>query len=148
MKKQETGPKAYAALPSMDFVFDIQVTGVESKINWVGKFVYKRPTLGARSRIDVMRTRLNGDLQNVDDEVRDYNDAVSYLRYTLADYPEWWSESQYGLDLYDGNVVSEIYNKCMEFENEWKKKVFGGKASAVEVSDDPVKREAQEASAT
>lgn len=136
--------KALAKLPSMEFEFDLQVLGSESGVNWVGKFKYKRPSLGARSRIDVMRTRLNGDLENLSQEVRDFNEACSHLRYTLSDFPEWWNECAYGLELYDGNVISEIYNKCMDFEDDWKKKVFGGKAATVEVSDDPLKREAQE----
>jgi len=120
--------------------FEIQLIGDESRINWFGKFKYTRPNLGARSRIDVMRTRLDGDLDNLDYAVRDYNKAVSYLRYTLSEYPDWWRDSSFGFDLYDANVISEIYNKCMEFEEEWKKKVFGGDASEVEVSNDPTNK--------
>lgn len=136
--------KALAKLPDQSFTFDIQVLGKESNINWVGKFKYKRPSLGARSRINVMRTRMNGDLENLAQEVLDFNEAIAHLRYTLVDFPEWWTDSAYGLELYDGNVISEIYNKCMDFEDEWKKKVFGGDAKAVEVSDDPLGHSAEE----
>lgn len=140
MEKQ----KALAKLPPMEHSFEIQVQGNESGINWVGKFKYKRPSLGARSRIDVMRTRLNGDLDGLSQEVRDFNEAIAHLRYTLEDFPDWWRDSAFGLDLYDGNVVSEIYNKIMDFEDEWKKKIFGGDAAAVEVSDDPLKHQDKE----
>lgn len=136
--------KAFAKLPPMEHTFDIQVAGNESGVNWVGKFKYKRPSLGARSRIDVMRARLNGDLDNLSQDVRDFNEAVAHLRYTLEDFPDWWRDAAFGLELYDGNVISEVYNKCMDFEESWKAKVFGGDAKAVEVSDDPLKHQAKE----
>ena len=109
-------------LPPMELAFDIQVKGAETGLDWVGKFKYKRPSLGDRSRIDVMRTRLNGDLTMLDQETIDFNEAIAHLRHTLIDYPDWWKDSNMGLDLYDGNVVAEIFNRCMAYEIEWKKK--------------------------
>lgn len=120
-----------AKLPSMEHTFEIQTKGQESGINWVGKFKYRRPTLGARSKIEVLTKRMNGDLVTIDEETRLFNEAVAHLRYTLVEYPDWWKDSGLGVDLFDGNIVGEIYSKCMDFEMEWKKKVFSGDAKTV-----------------
>jgi len=118
-------------MPDMTYRFKIQVKGSESGINWAGEFLYRRPSLGARSRIEVMRARLSGDMETLDPEVAVFNEAISHLRFTLEEFPDWWKETGFGIDLFDGNVVSAIYNKCMEYEKNWKSKVHGGDAKAV-----------------
>jgi len=124
-----------STLPPMEFKFSIQMVGSESGLNWTGKFLYKRPSLGERSRINVMQTRLNGDLETLEQDVLQFNEAISHLRYTLRDFPEWWKESGFGIELYDGNVVSEIYNKCLEYEAKWMKRTFGGEKAEVDDVD-------------
>lgn len=118
-------------LPNMEHKFSIQIVGEETGINWVGDFVYKRPSLQERSRIDVMRARLNGDMFTVDEDVKAYNEAISHLRHTLREFPEWWREADFGGNLYDSNVILDIYNKCMAFEAEWSERVHGGKSEKV-----------------
>jgi len=110
-------------LPNMEFTFQIQSKGEETDINWVGEFKYKRPTLGARSRIASLRSRLNGDVETLEQEIEDFNHAAAYLRYTLTDFPQWWEDASFGMDMYDGNIISDIYNKCMTWEAEWQKKI-------------------------
>lgn len=112
-------------LPNMEFRFKIQLVGEESRVNWVGDFVYQRPTLQERAMIDVMRARLNGDLRSIDPDTNAYNEALSHLRFTLKEYPAWWKEADMGGGLYDANVVLEIYSKCMEFEASWRERTFG-----------------------
>jgi len=126
-----------SALPNMDFTFKIQMEGAETGVNWVGDFVYRRPSLGARSRIAALRNQLNGSVEVMDDpEVEDFNHAISHLRHTLTDFPQWWFDAAYGMELHDGNVVSEVYNKCMDFEKRWRLKVHGGSHKDVEVGND------------
>lgn len=118
-------------LPSMEHRFSIAVEGEETSVLWKGDFLYKRPTIGQRGQIDVMRSRLNGDLRNIDLETQTFHEALSYLRFTLAEYPSWWGESDFGASLHDGNVVIEVYNKVIDFEADWKKRVHGGDEEAV-----------------
>lgn len=122
------------ALPNMEHKFSIQVIGEESGIPWVGNFVYKRPTLQERSRIEIMCKRLNGDMFTVDEDIRSYNEAISHLRHTLKEYPDWWKEADFGGDLYDANVILEIYDKCMQFEAAWRERLHGGEGAKVEIS--------------
>lgn len=125
-------------LPNMEFSFDVKIKGEESGIMWVGKFRYRRPTVGERTAIDVMHTRLNGDLRNIASDVDYFNLAIAHLRHTLKEYPAWWSDSGFGAELHDANVTLEIYNKCQEFEKEWRNRVMGGEAKDVELGRDPV----------
>jgi len=120
----------------MEHSFDIQVTGAETREIFIGKFKYRRPSCGARSRIAAMRARLNNDLTTLDEDTSDFNMAISHLRFTLDDFPQWWADAAFGIDLYDANVVAEIYNRCMAFEEEWKTKVYSGNATTV-VEGDP-----------
>ena len=127
------------ALPNMEFSFSIQVMGEESGMNWVGDFKYKRPTLMDRSLIAVMRAQLNGDLFTVDTAAQKINEALAHLKFTIFEAPEWWTESKSGAELYDQNVILEIYNKCVEFEANWKKKIHSGNAEDVEVGGETSK---------
>lgn len=110
-------------LPKMNHNFDINVNGKETGVTFVGNFRYKRPSLGDRSRIEVMLRRLSGDLFTIDQNIQLFNEAVSHLKYTLEEFPDWWKESNFGLDLYDSNVVIEIYNECMSYEENFLKKL-------------------------
>lgn len=112
-------------LPNMEHRFNIQVVGEESAINWAGDFLYRRPTLQERAMIDVMRARLNGGFMNVDPDTNAFNESLAHLRFTLKEFPDWWKDTDFGGSLYDANVILHIYEKCMEFEANWKKKTFG-----------------------
>lgn len=111
--------------PNMEHKFQIQVVGEETGLNWAGEFVYKRPTLQERAMIDAMRARLGNDLRTLAEDVVAFNESLSCLRFTLKEYPSWWKETDFGGSLYDANVVLAIYEKCMEFESNWKEKIHG-----------------------
>jgi hypothetical protein len=119
-------------LPHMEYKFSITIVGEESRIRWVGDFLYRRPTLRERSAIDALHKRLNGDLTTLQEDVAALNEALAFLRFTLKDYPNWWKDSDMGGALYDANVIIEIYNRCMAFEAEWRKKTMGGDPAKVE----------------
>lgn len=119
-------------LPAMDHKFEIQVTGEETGMNWTGKFLYRRPNLQERTMIDVMRVRLNGDLYTIDPDVKSFNEAISHLKFTLKESPQWWVDQDYGSQMYDANVVLAVYEKCLAFEATWRATIHGGDAAAVE----------------
>ena len=132
-----------AKLPNMEFGFDISVKGNETKTEYEGHFRYRRPSLGARTRIAATNARLNGDLENLKNpEVEELNFVLSHLRHTLIDTPDWWEEAFFGMELYDTNVVDEVYNKCIKFEAEWKSKVHSEKKTDVMESKEDATTEA------
>ena len=111
-------------LPSMESTFTIKLKGSNTKQLWEGKFTYKRPNIGTQSEISKTTARLNEDLKNLDEDMQFLHRILSVLKHTLIDAPEWWISSQYGLDLYDTNVIFEIYKTIQDFENEWYNKVW------------------------
>lgn len=113
------------SLPSMEYNFSISLIGSETKKNYEGQFTYKRLNLKNRAESSKMRCRLNGDLTTLEKDVGYFHEMIAWLRYGLIDYPDWWEGCQYGLDLYDLNIIEEIYKKVMEFEDKWHNRVFG-----------------------
>ena len=122
-------------LPSMEYRFEINIQGEESKVNYMGSFLYKRPSIGQKTLIEQMKSRLNGGLPNgINEDIALNNEAMAYLRFTLVEYPDFWKDSQFGFSLMDENVLLEIYNKVVLFEAEWRKKVYG-EPDGVKVGD-------------
>jgi hypothetical protein len=76
-------------LPSMEHRFDIQLEGNETRQVFTGSFLYRRPNLRERAMIGTMEARLNGDLMTLDPDIRAYNEATAYLRFSLKEFPDW-----------------------------------------------------------
>lgn len=136
-----TTPQKKYSLPEMTHSFEIAIDGRETGHKWTGKFTYRRPSLGDRTRIETMRARLSGDLESLNPEVQDFIEAVSHLRYTLQVYPDWWAEQAFGLDMYDGNVVSEVYNRCLDYEASFRERMYSGDRTDVEQRNDDLRTE-------
>lgn len=113
----------YTTLPSMEHRFQINIVGEESKVNYAGSFIYRRPTLGEKSQVERIKTTLGGDLANLDIQIQNLNYMLAYLRTTLQESPDWWIGSQYGQNLMDFNVIDSIYSECLKFEERWKEKL-------------------------
>ena len=112
------------SLPSMEYSFHISIIGQETKKNYEGDFLYKRLNLRDQAEAAKMRCRLNGDLTTLDMEVQVLNEMLSWLRFGLTESPDWWKGCNYGQDLYDVNIIQEIYSKVQTFEENWRKKVY------------------------
>jgi len=113
-----------AKMPVMNFRFDINMNGAETKVAFIGSFTYKRPTIQIKAHIGAMHTRLNGDLMNIPDDVSYTNLKLATLKFTLTEFPEWWEDAGYGADLYDQDVLDAVYQKCMDWELAFQKKVY------------------------
>lgn len=110
----------YKDMPSMEYQFEINVVGNETQERYVGEFKYKRPNLGIRRQIKIMEDQLNNGSDTLDDEVRAINMMVSWLHFTLLEHPKWWNG---GLDMYDANILEDIYMKILDFERKFKEKI-------------------------
>jgi hypothetical protein len=111
-------------LPSMEYTFSIEIKGSNTGQLKTGKFTYKRPNIGMQSEISKTAAKLNGDLKNLDEDIKFLHHVLSTLRHTLIDSPDWWSDSLFGVELYDTNVILEIYRNTQDFEDEWYQKVW------------------------
>lgn len=110
-------------LPEMQTTFEFEVKGMDTKKVWKGTFTFKR--LNYRSKLEAAKYAaiLNGDLKTLQQDIKFTNDVLALLKFGLIEYPKWWEESNFGLDIYDDNIIVELYKKCSEFEDEYRKKI-------------------------
>lgn len=107
----------------MSHTFTISVKGNETKKIYDGTFTYERLTLGGRLKVNKMEAKLREDLSSLDDDVRIYVEMISFLRYGLTSYPKFWEDSNYGLELFDVNVITTVWKETQNFEEKWDKQV-------------------------
>lgn len=116
----------YKNLPSSSFNFNINLVGAVTKTPFSGNFVFQIPNIRVRAEAEKEKARLNQGLdKDLDDAILSVHLMYSYLKHTLLESPDWFKESNYGYDLYDGNVLTTVYLKCVEYENEWAKRLNG-----------------------
>lgn len=113
------------ALPKMEYEFTIDLKGEESKQKYSGTFRYKRPNLRIATEIDKTRALLNGGITGLSTDTKDLHEILAILRHTLVEYPDWWEECDFGFELYDLNVVLDIYKETREFEADFEDKLHG-----------------------
>lgn len=115
-------------LPPMELEFNLELKGNKTGKMYSGTFKYQIPNVLKNSQIAISEARLNGGMaEQLDASTALLHYMLAYLRHTidLESAPKWWTESDFGANLYDPNVITGIYQKCMEFEKDWEKKVHG-----------------------
>ena len=109
-------------LPSLEHTFEMpNLKGKVTGRVYSGNFTFKRLSIGDKGRAEVLRAKLNGDLKSIDPEIDILHDMLSFLRYGLILFPDWWRECGFGLELYDINVIEFLYKEVMDFEAKWLK---------------------------
>ena len=117
------------ALPSMEHVFRVNVKGEETGKSYEGDFSYKRPNLRVDSEIEKTKALLDGGLR-LSEEQHFIHEVLARLKHTITASPEWWAKSDYGFELYDLNVVLDIFKETKKFEKEWTDKVWAEDAKS------------------
>lgn len=114
----------YSSLPSMEHVFSIDLEGTQTKARFTGQFTYRRPTIQKRSEIAKTVAKLNGDQKsNLDDDMKSLHQVIGWLEHCLVEFPDWWKESNFGMSLYDDNIITELSSTIFKFEEQWQKQV-------------------------
>jgi hypothetical protein len=114
-------------IPSLEHQFQVEATGKLTKKRYVGDFTCRIPRIKEQCAIDKHQAMLNGPLvDHLKPGTIKMHKMIAYLRYALVgDMPRWWKDSDLGYELQDLNVVQEIYDQVLEFENEWVKEIWG-----------------------
>jgi hypothetical protein len=110
-------------LPPMEHAFTLNVIGEETRKLYKGDFVYKRPTIGAKSKIAATKVILN-NREKVDEDTDFANYMRAYLTHTIIKAPDWWYKELMGESMYDINVLTDMYMEVTKFEKEWFDKVW------------------------
>lgn len=105
--------------------FVVDVTGEITGKQYYGTFKVK-PILTHAEQIQrdiYMREILGPNSESALAAARDNALVFADLRVRIIDAPAFWKESNYGLDLYDGEIVGKIWEKAREVENNWRQAI-------------------------
>lgn len=115
-------------IPNRDHEFTIKVVGDLTKESYEGEFQCKIPNLKTQSLIAKTKAFYNAGFDvTLDVSIKNLHHMVAYCKHTITKAPEWFLASDYGYDLYDENVLTEIYLKIVEHEEKWLESVWGKK---------------------
>ena len=114
-------------LPKVNPHFDLDdIKGELTGEIYSGRFQCKIPNLRIQSQIDKYYRFLNGGMDaTLDRQTLNLHKMTAYCKFTLTECESWFSESDYGLDLYDSNILEAVYDKIMEKEEEWLNGIWG-----------------------
>ena len=112
------------ALPSMESTFTVSIKGIETAQQFDGTFTYKRPNLRVKSEIAKTTAILDSGLKNLDEDTKFLHNILATLKHTIIKSPDWWDKADFGFELYDVNVVFEVYKACSDFEQKWVSEVW------------------------
>lgn len=113
-------------IPSTTKVFQIDIVGSVTKKRFLGDFECKIPTMKDQALIAKHEAMLNGEFPvYLNQGVLKLHKWIAYLRFTLINTPRFWQESELGYDLRDPNVVEEVYDQVLKFEQEWYNEIWG-----------------------
>ncbi len=114
----------FTGLPLMEFSFSVSEKGQDTGCLYSGDFVYKRLNYAAKNEAAKLTARLNGDLETLAVGAKDTNFMLGILKFGLIKFPDWWEESDFGLKLYDDDIIFKIYEKINKFEEDWHDQVW------------------------
>lgn len=113
-------------IPDTNHVFQLDLIGSVTKRRFLGDFSCKIPTIKDQALIAKHEAMLNGEFPvYLNQGVLKVHKWISYLKYTLTDYPSFWRDSELGYSLRDANVIEAVYDEVLSFEDAWYKKIWG-----------------------
>ena len=120
------------SLPKVNPLFSLEdVKGDLSGHIYSGDFECKISNLRIQGQIDKYFKFLNGGMDaTLDRQTLKLHKMSAYCKFALTVYPEWFLHSDFGLDLYDLNVLEAVYDKILEKEEEWLTGIWGNKEEA------------------
>lgn len=113
--------------------FRIDVAGDLTKAKYQGNFECKILNRGERALVSKHRAFLNGDVEsNLDIATLNFHYMISFLKYSLTSVPDFWRDSDYGYAIYDENVIKEVFDEVIKFEENWLKEIWGDEFSKLQ----------------
>jgi hypothetical protein len=129
-------------IPDDTEVFQLDVVGRITKRRFLGEFKCKIPTMKTQGMIGRHEAMLNGEYSvYLDAGVKKIHKMIAYLRFTLIDTPLFWRESDLGYELRDDNVVEEVYDKVMAFEDKWLRTIWSNNEESSEQPEEGSEKE-------
>ena len=114
------------SIPDRNQEFKIKVDGNLTKEEYTGDFECRIPRLREQALIAKEKAFLNAGFDaTLDKQIKNLHHMVAYCKHTITHAPDWFVKSDYGYDLYDTNVVEEVYMNILKLEEKWLETVWG-----------------------
>lgn len=90
-----------------------------------GNFTVKcRLTMRERQHMELTKSRLLGGYTAPTDSLVGISVMVATLNTHIVEAPEWWKQSDNGLDLEDESIVVDLYDRLTTEQMEWRKELI------------------------
>ncbi len=115
------------SLPKKSPFFEIkEAKGDTTGEVYYGSFECQIPSLRTQSEISKYKAFLNGGLDaTLDKQTLNLHHMHAYCKYCVTKAPDWFVETDYGLDLYDQNILEKVYYAVLEKEENWLITIWG-----------------------
>lgn len=113
-------------MPEPNHTFQLDITGSITRKRFLGEFSCMVATIREQGMAAKHEAALNGEYGPfIPEGIQRMHRMIAYLRYTLTDTPTFWKKADLGYALRDPNVVEEVYNQVLAFEEKWLKQIWG-----------------------
>jgi hypothetical protein len=101
--------------------FAIHIIGDETAETFTGTFRAKeKVSQGDILAIDSRRRELLGvNGFEAPPDIQRRASIIAELTYRLIEWPDFWKQSRFGLDIVDDNVLLEVYDKTQKVRENW-----------------------------
>ena len=107
-------------LPKNDHSFSFSEKGERTKKTYEGQFTVKcLLTMEEIRQVGLKLDLFNGGSKTLPGLVALLNRAFAELSVRIIKAPSWWTDSNDGRDLFDTNVVLEVFNSAINAEQVW-----------------------------
>ena len=107
-------------LPKNERKFHFSEKGDATQHQYEGDFLVKCVLdIGDKVVLGIEKSRITADLVNPTNHLEAIGVILSNLRVRIIESPEWWKQSKGGFDIIDENIISSLYQKALEQEQEW-----------------------------
>lgn len=111
-------------LPKNEATFDFKEVGETTGKSYDGRFTCLCVlNMGKKHQLELEKTRLMSDFVNPTDGLYGIATILANLRVKLTDSPNWWKQSNGGLDIEDEDVLVKLYQVVLTKETEWREAV-------------------------
>jgi hypothetical protein len=121
-----------SALPATSKVFHVTWEDPETRQTYGGDFTVRRMTIGDMRRIGIRKAEMNGgqSTEALDKSIGYVNAMLAHLEVALVKRPEWWKPDNF----YSADLIAQVYEEVMKFEDSFRVLVPEKGTSAAEAS--------------
>jgi hypothetical protein len=111
----------YKTLPKIDRSFEVDLKGATTGLEYKGTFTVRCVlNIGQKHQVELEKSRLTGDHRNPTNGLANIAVTLAEIHGRVVEAPAFWKDLKNGAEILDEDVVYEIYNKCMDLEDQWK----------------------------